>query len=223
MARELERLDPHDHLITTSVSLGEERTALWQLPEIDFTQTHTYNWPFLFDTGRLLLPLSQRARVLGKPTLIGETGADFRGPAETLATDPAHIGFHDGLWVGVLGETFGTGMSWWWDNLVDPQDLYPHFGAVARFVEGVAFDAEGFVASRPAAGAEGRSLNAYALVGERVALVWLKNLDHQFGPLGGSAGDPVPVEGASLVLSGLRGRRGAAPRAPRRVTGAGTR
>jgi hypothetical protein len=203
MARELERLDPHDHLITTSVSLGEERTALWQLPEIDFTQTHTYNWPFLFDTGRLLLPLSQRARVLGKPTLIGETGADFRGPAETLATDPAHIGFHDGLWVGVLGETFGTGMSWWWDNLVDPQDLYPHFGAVARFVEGVAFDAEGFVASRPAAGAEGRSLNAYALVGERVALVWLKNLDHQFGPLGGSAGDPVPVEGASLVLSGL--------------------
>jgi hypothetical protein len=57
MARELQALDPWDHMITTSVSLGEERSALWLLPEITFTQTHTYNVPFLLDTGYLLTTL----------------------------------------------------------------------------------------------------------------------------------------------------------------------
>lgn len=203
-ARELLALDPFDHMITTSVSLGEEENALWFLPEIAFTQSHTYNWPFTFDTGFLLTSLLERVRVAGKPALIGETGADFRGPGETLATDPAHIGFHDGLWVGVMAETFGTGMTWWWDNLIDPLDLYGHFGAVARFVEGVAFDEQGFVAYRPTVTAPGRNLTAYALVGDSYTLAWVKNLDHHFGNTG-SAGDPVPVEGAMLTLEGVEG------------------
>jgi hypothetical protein len=203
MARELLALDPHDHLISTSVSLGAEQSPLWDLPEIAFTQTHTYNWPLLMDTATLLATLSARARVPGKPTLIAETGADFRGPAETLATDPNHIGFHDGLWVGVMAETFGTGMSWWWDNVIDPQDLYGHFGAVARFVEGVAFDEQGFVAARPTVTAPARDLTAWALVGPSVVLVWIKNLDHQFFPAEASEGDPLPVDGALLTLAGL--------------------
>jgi hypothetical protein len=202
MARELQALDPWDHMITTSVSLGEEESPLWQLPEIAFTQSHTYNVPFLLDTGYLLTTLLERVRVEGKPALIGETGADWRGPAETLATDPSHIGFHDGLWVGVLAGTFGTGMSWWWDNVIDPQELYPHFGAVARFVEGVAFDEQGFTGTRPRAVATGRRLTAYALVGDPITLAWVKNLAHHFAPEG-HPGDFVPVEGATLTLEGL--------------------
>jgi len=203
MARELLALDPHDHLISTSVSLGAEQSPLWGLPEIAFTQTHTYNWPLLMDTATLLATFSARARVPGKPTLIAETGADFRGPAETIATDPSHIAFHDGLWVGVMAETFGTGMSWWWDNLIDPEDLYGHFGAVARFVHGVAFDEQGFVAARPVVTAENRSLTAWALVGPTLGLVWIKNLDHQFFPTEAREGDPLPVQGALLELTEL--------------------
>jgi hypothetical protein len=203
MARELLALDPYDRMISTSVSLGSEQSPLWDLPEIAFTQSHTYNWPLLMDTASLLATFSARTRVPGKPTLIAETGADFRGPAETLATDPSHIGFHDGLFIGVLAETFGTGMSWWWDNVIDPQDLYGHFGAVARFVEGVAFDEEGFVAARPAVQAAGRSLTAWALLGPSRGLVWIKNLDHQFFPVETREGDPLPVDGALLELTGL--------------------
>ncbi len=202
MARELQALDPWDHMITTSVSLGEEASPLWQLPEIAFSQSHTYNVPFLLDTGYLLTTLLEQVRVEGKPALVGETGADYRGPAETLATDPSHIGFHDGLWVGVMAETFGTGMAWWWDNVIDPQDLYPHFGAVSRFVEGVAFDEQGFVGARPAVAAAGRQLTAYALVGDPITLAWVKNLAHHFAPVG-NPGDPVPVEGATLRIEGL--------------------
>jgi hypothetical protein len=86
--------------------------------------------------------------------------------------------------------------------VIDPQDLYGHFGAVARFVEGVAFDEQGFTAARPTVTATSRDLTAWALVGPSLALVWIKNLDHQFFPAA-RKGDPLPVEGALLELVGL--------------------
>ena len=208
MASELRALDPYHHLVTTSVSGIGTSTPLWSLPEIELTQAHVYAYPFnIFDTGFWLSLLAEPARVPGKPLLLGEFGADFRGPGETVAIDPSHIAFHDGLWIGVVTGMFGTGMTWWWDNLIDPHDLYAHFGAVARFVDGVAFDREGFVASRPPASAPGRRLQAYAMVGAETVLVWVKNLDHHYAsdtfPQGGLAGDPTPVEAATLTLSGL--------------------
>ncbi|MCZ6782904.1 MAG: cellulase family glycosylhydrolase, partial [Proteobacteria bacterium] len=201
MADELRRLDPHDHPITTSTSASQGE-QLWQLPAIEITQTHAYAWPFFYDFGEFLPLLMQSARVPGKPTLLSEYGTDFRGPAETLAGDPESIGFHDGLWAGVMAGAFGTGMTWWWDNVVDPEDLYSHFGAVSAFVEGVAFHREGFVRATPVAEAAGRNLLAHALLGTTVHLVWLKNTDHQWFPEGGS-GDPVPVEGARITLEGI--------------------
>jgi hypothetical protein len=104
--------------------------------------------------------------------------------------------------VGVVTGTFGTGMTWWWDNLIDPLDLYPQFGAVERFVRGVAFDEQGFVETRPSASAPGRALSAWALVGSDVALVWIKNAAHHFSPIG-SPGDATTVAGASVELAGL--------------------
>lgn len=202
MGQALRALDPYDHLVTSSVSLGHEDTTLWQLPELDFTQNHTYNWPLLLPHANLLHDLNLRARVPGKPSLIGEMGADYRGPAETLATDPSHIAIHDGLWIGVVTGNLGTGMTWWWDNLVDPLDLYPHFAAVAAFVEGVAFDAHGFAEEKPPAVAPGRTLDAWALRGEALVLAWVKNRAHHFAPAG-NPGDPTPVEDGVLTLSGL--------------------
>jgi hypothetical protein len=97
----------------------------------------------------------------------------------------------------------GTGMSWWWDNVVDPEDLYFHFGPVAALVEGIQFDAQGFVAVKPAVAAAGRNLAAYALRGSSALLAWVQNVDHQWraDPLPGP--DPTPVVGALLPLTGL--------------------
>lgn len=201
MAQELERLDPHDHLITTSTS-GTARTRIWDLPEIDFTQTHFYAWPFFWDLGADLPAFLDFARRDDKPTLLGEVGTDFRGPAETLAGDPEAIGFHDALWAGVLHETFGTGMTWWWDNLIDPQDLYFHFGAVAAFVQDIAFDRQSFVPETPEVVADGRNVYGLALVGSDFVLCWVKDADYQWFP-GGPAGAPVPVQGASLTVAGV--------------------
>lgn len=205
MADTLRALDPYDHLISTSLSRSTNN-PFWDLAQIDFTQIHHYQFPLPIDMPTVL---QSRLRAYGnmypdKPRLVSEYGVDYRGPAETLAADPDGVGFHQGLWVGLLGGGFGTGMSWWWDNVVDPSDLYFHFGAIARFVAGIAFDAQGFQVIRPQITLAGRNLATYALRGDSALLAWIQNVDHQWSfepPIDGP--DDTPVEAASLVLDGL--------------------
>jgi hypothetical protein len=204
MANVLDALDPYDHLVTTSLARGNTN-AIWNLPAMDLVQIHHYAFPLPYD---IPSTVAQRMRLAalghpGKPVLAGEYGTDYRGPAETLELDPDSIGFHHGLWIGLLAGGFGTGMSWWWDNLVDPENLYSHFAPIATFVDGVAFDAQGFAAIRPLAAAADRNLAAYALRGSSVVLAWVQNVDHQWllDPLPGP--DETPVYGATLALTDL--------------------
>ncbi len=218
MARHLRALDPNRHLVTTSTSdelmtfvswLGnfpiEDYPLLfdpvWALPEIDFVQLHTYQigaTTFQLAANDFLATLVARMRQHGKPVLVAEAGVDFRGPAEALLADPDGHGFHDLLWAGVFSESFGTAMSWWWDNVVDPEDWYFHWSPIARLVDGVRFDREGFVRSVEPALHPDRPVEAQLLVGRRTVLGWVKNVDHQYW-----APDLSPVDGARLTLSGL--------------------
>ena len=194
MAQALRAFDPHDRLISSSTAFSNH-PELYALPEMDFAQLHLY--PLLdFNMAGVIAFAVPTLAGLGKPLLLSEFGIDFRGPAETRARDPEGVGFHDGLWAALLSGTFGTGMTWWWDNVIDPDDLYFHFGPVARAVEGIAFDEQGFAVERPAVAAAGRNLTAYALVGETAALAWVRDLDHDFF----LPGPPVPVVGAVVTL-----------------------
>ncbi len=204
MARELRRLDMHDHLITTSTSARDQLSAVWSLPEIDFTQIHYYAFEGLSVDFAMLMPtLGARFRRYEKPVLLGEVGVDLRGPAETLRRDPNGDGFHDILWSGLLSETFGTGMSWWWDNVVDPQDYYFHFGPLAAFTSGVDFPGEGFqVRAAVVPTTDGPAVRIVTLQGKDTILVWVKNNRHNwFSP------DPSLVGGASVALTQLAGER----------------
>lgn len=204
----LAALDPYDHLVSTSLARSTTN-PFWSLAQIDFTQIHHYQFPLPIDMPTVI---HSRLRAYAgaypdKPRLVSEYGVDYRGPAETLAGDPDGVGFHQGLWIGLLGGGFGTGMSWWWDNVVDPSDLYFHFDAIARFVEGVGFDEQAFEAIRPTVVAAGRNLAAYVLRGDAMLLAWIQNVDHQWTfdppqpPLEGP--DETPVENALLALTGL--------------------
>lgn len=209
MATRLGELDPARRMVTTSVSgtpaildlfLGTALfRGLWELPEIAFTQLHLYAVGGLpLDFAHALPLLTEHMGRYAKPVLVGEAGVDFRGPAETLAADPAGVGIHDMSWAGVLGGGLGTGMTWWWDNVVDPSDLYFHFGAIARFVEDVELDREGFAVGGATATAPGAALTALALRGHDTVLVWLENDAHQwFHP------DDAPIAGATVTIEGI--------------------
>jgi len=204
MADTIRALDPYDHLISTSRATAVAGAAYWALPQIDFTQVHHYGFPLNYDIPTVAETLLRQHLTAqpAKPTLLGEYGV-AHSPTETIEWDPEAVGFHQGLWVGLLAGGFGTGLSWWWDNVVDPEDLYFHFEPVARFVEGVAFDRQGFTPTKPPVSATDRNLAAYALQGDQMVLAWVQNVDHQWllEPLPGP--DPSDVVGATLTIANV--------------------
>lgn len=136
MARYLREIDPYDHLRTTSASSQHEK--LYAIEGLDYLQTHMY-------ITRLIDALAETSpkRVRDYPTtphFFGEMAYDWRGPA---SVDPAGVSLHEQLWASVHATAdAGTAMTWWWDNWVRPRNLYPHFRALANYVEGIDWDRE---------------------------------------------------------------------------------
>jgi len=132
----LRGLDPQHHLVTTSFSNSIGTAAIDSLPQIDFIQTHLYT-PNLVHEAAIL----HRLKGHTKAHFIGEIGADGGGPR---AEDKEGVQVHDALWVGIANGMAGTGMNWWWDNLIEPNNLYPLFGAAAHFSRGIDWPHQSF-------------------------------------------------------------------------------
>jgi hypothetical protein len=191
MADELRRLDPADHLVTTSFAFAGNDPAVWAAGGVDYTQLHAYARAEVAGTVIELfsnvarhvsdLTATRRAET-GLPVLFAELGVDARGPDETERADPDGIGIHDGLWAGALSGGLGTAMTWWWDNLVDvqPRRYYPMFGSVARFVHGVQWDREQLGPASATASSPSRPLVASGLQGPERVLLWVKDDAYQW-------------------------------------------
>jgi hypothetical protein len=176
-------IDTHHHLISSSTAVFPNEQHLWAEGGLDFAQVHLYArigdtplLPNLFNTVPELTALRRsQARI---PVLFSELGVDSRGPSETQAVDPEGIGVHDGLWAGVVSGGFGTAMPWWWDNLthLDWGRYGPMFARVRQFTRGTRFDREQFAQAQPTViESDGGTIAARALVGDRRALVWVKD------------------------------------------------
>jgi hypothetical protein len=146
MAEALKTIDPYDHPVTTSTANTMGVRDLEQLRELDFFQTHHYGSPDLAQT----VATQQSRKAWGKPHLIGEIGADASGPRADQ--DPEGHQIHDPMWAALATGVAGGAMPWWWDSLIEPKNLYPLFGSMARFVEGIDFPAEAFLQTKPAFG-----------------------------------------------------------------------
>ncbi len=138
MGSSLRTLDPYHHLVTTSFSDSMGERSIDLLPELDYVQTHLYS-PNL--VGGIAYQQDRKAE-WGKPHYVGEVGADSGGPRAKEDTQGLQV--HDPLWVSLASGSAGGAMPWWWDNLIEPNDLYHLFGALHRFTNGIDFAREGF-------------------------------------------------------------------------------
>ena len=137
MAGFIQTKDPFDHLVTTSFAHDNNDAATWNLPEIDFTQTHYYNGSPNVEAvlvGGVRSYLTQFA----KPTLTGEFGIES-GNISLTTIDPNGIYFHNSLWATMLSGGMGAGASWWWDNFIEPQNLYTHYKGPAALAAKIPF------------------------------------------------------------------------------------
>lgn len=130
-------IDNYGHLITTSFAHDYNDPMMWALPDMDITQTHFYfNSPNL---ERVLAGgVKKYVEEFGKPTLTGEFGLGSEGSV-LRNIDPDGIHFHNGLWSPLFAGGLGTGMSWWWDSYIQPNDLYYHIGPVANIANDIPF------------------------------------------------------------------------------------
>lgn len=134
MAQYVRQVGPNRHLLTTSTWLGnvDKFAAIWDLPEMDFTQGHHY--------GALPGMTARTAEHLArwpKPYLNGEGGGPPAKDADGQSLDPDSIEFHNSLWAPLAAGSAGTTLPWWWRDRIEPQDLFGHYRAVASFVADV--------------------------------------------------------------------------------------
>jgi len=139
MGDSLRAMDPYHHLVSTSLSNSMGNRNLDLLPELDFAQTHSYNNPDV--AGGVLYQQSRKAE-WGKPHFVSEIGADASSPR--MAQDPTGLQIHDPIWMSLATGSSGAAIPWWWDSLIAPKNLYPLFGAAAKFAKGIDWPGEDF-------------------------------------------------------------------------------
>ncbi len=109
-----------------------------------------------------------------KPVLLAEGGAvepNHTGPFKLYEKDHEGLLLHDTLFAPFFAGAAGPGHIWHWDSYVAKNDLWRHFGAFARAVEGVDPPSEAF---EPLQVGHAR-LRVLALRGTRTTLAWLRD------------------------------------------------
>lgn len=100
MARYLRKLDPYNHLITTSWAGTVGDPNVDALPEMDYIQSHQYG---ARDAAAFMIEVChQKTLRFGKPHYFGEFGTGTQ--AEGTREDTTGIHLHNGLWSGVASE-----------------------------------------------------------------------------------------------------------------------
>lgn len=123
--------DCHSHMITTSAC--RNRSPLIFDEAYDFISMHRYGEP---DNAKLLVHEAYMAATeFKRPILVAESGNSWRGPLMSLITR------HQSVWTGIMGNTAGTAMNWWWDRVDEyereigkPLSCYKDFAVAAKFV-----------------------------------------------------------------------------------------
>ena len=134
MAQFVRSLDIYGHLLTTTY--GDD--GVWQLPEMDFVQTHWYGDGSQRDCVATIADIHRRhTERYRKPFLLGEFGIDWRTSDTTYDPQGNALHWHNGMWASLMARGMGTACVWYWDGYIDRLNLWRHFRPVAEFVKWV--------------------------------------------------------------------------------------
>ena len=119
--------DPFEHLVSTSLTGGSDRSEIWTLPQLDFACYHCYSEPF--PAARLNSLAQSFQQRYHKPLIIDEFGTSWMSWNHT--NDLYLRGFRQGLWGGALGGSAGAAISFWWEE-IDAENDYSVFTALGK-------------------------------------------------------------------------------------------
>jgi hypothetical protein len=121
MSAYIRSIDPFKHPVTTS-SHGSGFENIWNLPDINLIEVHYYGT----DTINTFEQTARGLAGFNKPVIMGEFGTGTGGQ-----TDPEGLELHNGIWSSFLVKS--SAHLWWWDNFIDPCNLYGVFTPLAIY------------------------------------------------------------------------------------------
>lgn len=122
--------DPYKRLVTTSLTGSSDRAEIWNIPAMEFAQYHSYG---LAQPASKLPPILQGMMTkYRKPVILSEYGIDSGG--FHADKDPYFRGLRQGVWAGLMSNTPGTGMSWWWEE-IHSRNLYGIYNSISKFLQ----------------------------------------------------------------------------------------
>jgi hypothetical protein len=186
MAEFVHAVDVHRHLVSTSStrSFPEKAIDAFKDPSLDFVMYHEYNnvnfAPYIVEFHEATTEYYR------KPVVLAEFGVEFRGADLTYKADSLHVGLHNGIWAGWFSETPVVPLSWWWDNYIDPHNLWYEYANLTRFADSLDLSSgrlafatlvPGVLTASPQE--QARSMVRCMYVADGCAL-WLKNEEYQW-------------------------------------------
>ncbi|MBN1312483.1 MAG: DUF5060 domain-containing protein [Anaerolineae bacterium] len=209
----LSERDPYDHLTTESGHPAGSST--WQLPELDIVTRHQYATTDMYRSSLIGYQDLSEA-IQRKPLVFAEFGYSTEETYTPYLSNGEHL--HNGLWAPVFTGFAGTGMYWWWDTYVAPQDQWYHFKGIAEFFESE--DVATYTPTGPldisGPNDEPGEAKGFGLRRGDSILVWLRNslytgLDSQeayedaiiAGTADDYSYDPPDAEGQVITMSGV--------------------
>ncbi len=167
-------LDPNDHLITTHYSSDYtfQNMDITALPGITHASVDAYHGDSrTLQIVDLLAATAQFNNPTDKPVMVTEFGGNWN------AQGLVHLenSLHAGLWASTCIPLAGTPLFWWW-GLIEEENYYPEFLAIARFMKGEDRRDRSLLPHLPAlslAGAPEARFKARSLKSETRALGWI--------------------------------------------------
>jgi hypothetical protein len=133
MSKALRELDPYERPISNSLWTTAGWPELWNLPEMDFVQSHFYaNSPKDMAQAVGNICAQKRADYPDKLHVFAEYGIMSRGG--TRQNDPTGVHLHNGNWAGLMSGAASVPASWWHESYIDPQGLYSVYRGLANFI-----------------------------------------------------------------------------------------
>ncbi len=144
MTKYLKKIDPNDHLITTSTRFQSQEkksssdSLIWSLPNIDYTQTHLYGnkgdiHQFSSTVNRINRKMTGN---YNKPHILAEIGIDYLNSDIKYDPEGRGIQLHNVAWTSLMSESFGMGMTHW-KEYIDSLDLYHIFKSISNFTKDI--------------------------------------------------------------------------------------
>jgi len=136
MGRFVRAHDPFRHPITSSQWTTEGWPELWNLPEMEFVQSHYYADNMYADMAGDVARICRQklSEYPQKLHVFGEYGISSGG--QTRKMDPTGVHLHNGNWAALMSGCASNPVSWWHDDYIDPLGLYRVYCGLANFVAG---------------------------------------------------------------------------------------